>query len=164
MSGLFEDPTFWVAVGTTLFVLLAIRMKVPSMVTTMLDERAAGIKAELDEARRLRQEAEVLLAEYRKKTSNAVQEAQAIVDSAKVSAERLVVEAKAQLAQQLERRAKMAEQKIAQAEADAIAEVRSAATSAAVAAAGDVIAKRMTEGKGDSLIDSAIGELRSKLY
>ena len=67
MSGLFEDPTFWVAVGTTLFVLLAIRMKVPSMVTTMLDERAAGIKAELDEARRLRQEAEVLLAEYRKK-------------------------------------------------------------------------------------------------
>ena len=164
MSGLFEDPTFWVAVGTTLFVLLAIRMKVPSMVTTMLDERAAGIKAELDEARRLRQEAEVLLAEYRKKTSNAVQEAQAIVDSAKVSAERLVVEAKAQLAQQLERRAKMAEQKIAQAEADAIAEVRSAATSAAVAAAGDVIAKRMTEGKGDSLIDSAIGELRSKLH
>ena len=164
MSGLFEDPTFWVAVGTTLFVLLAIRMKVPSMVTTMLDERAAGIKAELDEARRLRQEAEVLLAEYRKKTSNAVQEAQAIVDSAKVSAERLAVEAKAQLAQQLERRAKMAEQKIAQAEADAIAEVRSAATSAAVAAAGDVIAKRMTEGKGDSLIDSAIGELRSKLH
>lgn len=164
MSGLFEDPTFWVAVGTTLFILLAIRMKVPSMVTKVLDDRAAGIKAELDEAKRLRLEAEVLLAEYRKKTANAAQEAQAIIDSAKASAERMAAEAKVQLQQQIERRAKMAEQKIAQAEADAIADVRAAATSIATAASADVIAKRMTENKGDALIDSAIGDLRSKLH
>ncbi|MEQ1756409.1 MAG: F0F1 ATP synthase subunit B [Micropepsaceae bacterium] len=164
MSGLFEDPTFWVAVGTTLFILLAIRMKVPSMVTKMLDDRAAGIKAELDEAKRLRLEAEVLLAEYRKKTSNAAQEAQAIIDGAKASAERMAAEAKVQLQQQIERRAKMAEQKIAQAEADAIADVRAAATSIATAASADVIAKRMTETKGDALIDGAIGDLRSKLH
>lgn len=164
MSGLFEDPTFWVAVGTTLFVLLAIRMKVPSMVTKMLDDRADGIKAELEEAKRLRTEAEVLLAEYRKKTANAAQEAQAIIDNAKASAERMAAEAKVQLEQQIERRAKMAEQKIAQAEADAIADVRAAATSAATAAAADVIAKRMTEAKGDTLIDVAIGDLRSKLH
>lgn len=164
MSGLFEDPTFWVAVGTVLFVLLAIRMKVPGQVAQMLDDRAAGIKAELDEAKRLREEAEVLLAEYRKKTANAAQEAQAIIDSAKSAAERMAVEAKAQLAQQIERRAKMAEQKIAQAESDAIAEVRAAATSAATAAAAEVIAKRMTDAKGDLLIDSAISDLRSKLH
>lgn len=164
MSGLFEDPTFWVAVGTVLFVLLAIRMKVPGQVAQMLDDRAAAIRAELDEAKRLREEAEVLLAEYRKKTANAAQEAQAIIDSAKSAAERMAVEAKAQLAQQIERRAKMAEQKIAQAESDAIAEVRAAATSAATAAAAEVIAKRMTDAKGDLLIDSAISDLRSKLH
>ena len=164
MSGLFGDPTFWVAVGTVLFVLLAIRMKVPAQVAQMLDDRAAGIKAELDEARRLREEAEVLLAEYRRKTSGAAQEAQAIIDNAKTAADRMAVEAKAQLAQQIERRVKMAEQKIAQAEADAIAEVRAAATSAATAAAAEIIAKRMTEAKGDALINSAISDLRSKLH
>lgn len=164
MSGLFEDPTFWVAIGTTLFVLLTIRMKVPTMVTTMLDDRAAAIKAELDEAKRLRQEAEVLLAEYRKKTANAAQEAQAIIESAKASADRMAAEAKVQLAQQIERRAEMAKQKIAQAEADAVAEVRAAATSLATAAAAGVIARQMTEGKGDALIDGAIGDLRSKLH
>ena len=164
MSGLFEDPTFWVAVGTTLFVLLAIRMKVPSMVTKVLDDRGLAIKAELDEAKRLREEAEVLLADYRKKTANAAQEAQAIIDNAKASAERMAAEAKVQLQQQIERRAEMAKQKIAQAEADAVAEVRAAATSLASAAAAGVIAKQMTETKGDALIDGAISDLRSKLH
>jgi len=164
VSGLFEDPTFWVAVGTTLFVLLAIRMKVPSMVTKVLDDRGLAIKAELDEAKRLREEAEVLLADYRKKTANAAQEAQAIIDNAKASAERMAAEAKVQLQQQIERRAEMAKQKIAQAEADAVAEVRAAATSLASAAAAGVIAKQMTETKGDALIDGAISDLRSKLH
>lgn len=164
MSGLFEDPTFWVAVGTTLFVLLVIRLKVPGQVAKMLDDRADGIRAELEEARRLRSEAEVLLTEYRKKTANAAQEAQAIIDNAKASAERMAADAKVQLQQQIERRAKMAEQKIAQAEAEAIADVRAAATTAATAAAGAVIAQRMTESKGDALIDSAIGELKAKLH
>ena len=164
MSGLFEDPTFWVAVGTTLFVLLAIRLKVPGMVTKMLDDRAVAIKAELDEAKRLRAEAEVLLAEYRKKTAGAAQEAQAIIDAAKASADRMAADAKTQLAQQIERRAEMAKQKIAQAEADAVAEIRSAATSLATAAAAGVIAKQMTESKGDALIDGAISDVRTKLH
>lgn len=164
MSGLFEDPTFWVAVGTMLFVLLVIRLKVPGQVAKMLDDRADGIRAELEEARRLRSEAEVLLTEYRKKTANAAQEAQAIIDNAKASAERMAADAKVQLQQQIERRAKMAEQKIAQAEAEAIADVRAAATTVATAAAGAVIAQRMTESKGDALIDSAIGELKAKLH
>lgn len=163
MSGLFEDPTFWVAVGTVLFVLLVIRLKVPGQITQMLDDRASGIRAELDEAKRLRLEAEALLNEYRKKTANAAQEAQAILDNAKASADRMAADAKLQLEQQIERRAKMAEQKIAQAEAEAIAEVRAAATAAATSAASDVIASRMNESKGDALIDGAISDLRSKL-
>lgn len=164
MSGIFADPTFWVAVGTVLFIGLVVWRRVPQMVGKMLDDRAAAIKQELDEAKRLRAEAEVLLNEYRAKTANAGQEAQAIVDAAKVSAERMATDAHAQLAVQIERRAKMAEQKIAQAEAEAIAEVRAAATSVATAAAGAVIGKQMTESKGDTLIDGAIRDLRAKLH
>jgi F-type H+-transporting ATPase subunit b len=161
---MFEDPTFWVAVGTVLFIALVVWRGAPQMVAKMLDDRAAAIRSELDEAKRLRGEAEVLLKEYRAKTANAAQEAQAIVDAAKVSAERMAVDARAQLAVQIERRAKMAEQKIAQAEAEAIADVRAAATRIATAAASDVIGKRMTETKGDALIDGAIRDLRTKLH
>jgi F-type H+-transporting ATPase subunit b len=164
MTGLLGDPTFWVAVGTVLFIGLVVWQRVPQMVAKMLDDRAAAIKSELDEAKRLRAEAETLLAEYRAKTANAAQEAQAILDSAKANAERMAADARAQLAVQIERRAKMAEQKIAQAEAEAIAEVRAAATAVATAAAGTVIGKQMTEAKGDALIDGAIRDLRTKLH
>jgi F-type H+-transporting ATPase subunit b len=164
VSGIFADPKFWVAVGTMLFVLLVLRLKVPGMVAKMLDDRADAIRAELAEAKRLRAEAEALLVDYRKKTAGAAQEAQAIVDGAKAAAERMAADAKLQLQQQIERRAKMAEQKIAQAEAEAIAEVRAAATSAATVAAAAVIGKRMTEGKGDALIDGAIADLGARLH
>jgi F-type H+-transporting ATPase subunit b len=164
MSGLLEDPTFWVAVGTVLFVALVVWQRVPQMVAKMLDDRAAAIKSELDEAKRLREEAEVLLKEYRAKTANAAGEAQAIVEAAKAAAERMAADAHTQLAVQIERRAKMAEQKIAQAEAEAIAEVRAAATRVATAASAEVIGKRMTETKGDALIDGAIRDLGAKLH
>jgi len=160
----FEDPTFWVAVGTVLFVILIVWRRVPQMVAKMLDDRAAAIKAELDEAKRLRTEAEALLKEYRAKTANAAQEAQAIIEAAKEAADRMGADARAQLQVQIERRTKMAEEKIAQAESEAIADVRTAATTAAAAAAGAVIGKGMTEAKGDMLIDTAIRDLRSKLH
>lgn len=164
MTGFFADPTFWVAVGTVLFIAIIVWRRVPQMVAKMLDDRAAGIKNELDEARRLREEAEVLLNEYRAKTANAAQEAQAIIDAAKASAERMAADARAQLAVQIERRGKMAEQKIAQAEAEAIADVRAAATAVAAAAAAEVIGKQTTEAKGDALIETAIRDLRTKLH
>ena len=164
MSEFFQDPTFWVAVSTGLFILLLIWRRVPALVAKMLDDRAAAIKAELDEARRLREEAEALLKQYRAKTANAEQEAKAIIDAAKDTAERMAIDARAQLQLQLERRAKMAEQKIAQAETEAIAEVRAAATAAATAAAAEVIGKRMTEAKGDDLIEASIRDLRTKLH
>ena len=164
MSGLLEDPTFWVAVGTVLFVALVIWQRLPQTVAKMLDDRASAIRAELDEAKRLRGEAEALLKEYRAKTANAAQEAQAIIEAAKAAADRMGTDARAQLQTQIERRAKMAEEKIAQAEAEAIAEVRAAATTAATTAAAQVIGKGMTQAKGDALIDSAIRDLRTKLH
>jgi F-type H+-transporting ATPase subunit b len=164
MPAFMEDPTFWVAVGTVLFIGLVVYMRAPQMIAKLLDDRAAAIKAELAEAKRLREEAEALLKQYRAKTANAEQEAQAIVQAAKEASERAAVDARVQLSQQIERRAKMAEQKIAQAEAEAVAEVRAAATAIATAAAADLIGKRMTEAKGDELIDSAIRDLRTKLH
>lgn len=159
-----EDPTFWVAVGTVIFVCLVVYLKVPGMLAGMLDARAEGIKSELAEAKRLREEAEALMRDYLAKTKNADGEAAAIVAAAKAESERLVAEARVTLEQQIQRRAKMAEEKIAQAEAQAIADVRSAATDAASAAAGEVIRARMTEAKGDALIDASIRDLRAKLH
>ena len=164
MSGLLEDPTFWVSVGTVLFIGLIIWQRVPHMIAKALDDRAAGIRAELDEAKRLREEAEVLLKQYRAKTAGAEQEAKAIIDAAKEAADRMAIDARAQLQQQLERRAKMAEEKIAQAEADAVAEVRAVATAVATTAAAEVIGKRVSEAKGDELIEGAIRDLRTKLH
>jgi len=164
LTGLFEDPTFWVAVGTTIFVVVLIALKVPAMLTGMLDARVEAIRGELTEAKRLREEAETLMREYLAKTANAEAEAAAIVAAAKVESERMMAEARTQLAQQIERRAAMAEQKIAQAEAQAIADVRAAATEAAAAAAGDIIATKMNEAKGDALIDASIRDLRTKLH
>ena len=159
-----EDPTFWVAVGTLIFVAVVIYLKVPRMLAGMLDARADGIRSELAEAKRLREEAEVLMRDYLAKTKNADSEAAAIVAAAKVESERMVAEARVQLEQQIQRRAKLAEDKIAQAEAQAIADVRSAATDAASAAASEVIRARMTETKGDALIDASIRDLRTKLH
>lgn len=159
-----EDPTFWVAVGTVIFVGIAIFLKVPTMLAGMLDARAESIRSELAEAKRLREEAETLMRSYLEKTKNADSESAAIVQAAKVESERMAVEAREQLAQQIQRRAKMAEEKIAQAEAQAVADVRAAATEAASAAAGEVIRARMTETKGDALIDASIRDLRTKLH
>lgn len=159
-----EDPTFWVAVGTVIFVGVVIYLKVPQMLAGMLDARAAAIRNELAEAKRLREEAETLMREYLAKTKNADSEAAAIVAAAKVESERMAAEAREQLAQSITRRAKMAEEKIAQAEAQALADVRAAATDAATAAAGEVIRARMNEAKGDALIDASIRDLRTKLH
>jgi F-type H+-transporting ATPase subunit b len=164
LPAIMEDPTFWVAVGTILFVGLVIYLKVPQMLAAMLDARAAAIRNELAEAKRLREEAEILMREYLAKTKNADSEAAAIVAAAKVESERMAAEARVQLEQQIARRAKLAEEKIAQAEAQAVADVRAAATEAASAAAGEVIRARMNESKGDALIDAAIRDLRSKLH
>lgn len=164
MEHLVQDATFWVAVAMAIFIILMIYLGIPGMIAKMLDARADGIRNELDQARKLRQEAEATLKQYEAKRVEAEQQAQAIVANAKAEAERIATEANAQLQQQIERKTKAAEQKIAQAETSALAEVRAAAASAAVQAAEAVLKRQMSDAKGDALIDAAIRDLRAKLH
>lgn len=157
------EAEFWVAVAFLIFIGILVKAGVPAMITKGLDDRGNRIKAELDEARRLKDEAQKLLAEYQRKRGEAEGEAQAIVASAKVEAERLAAEAKAKSEDFVARRTKMAEQKIAQAEAQAIAEVRAAASDAAVAAA-ETILRDTAKGKvAADLIAQGIKDVKAKL-
>ena len=129
----------WVALGFLLFICLLVYLGAHRRITNSLDARQARIKSELDEAKKLRDEAQALLAEFERKGREAEKEAEAIIASAKTEAERLAVEAKARMEEFVARRTKMAETKIAQAEAQALADVKSAAADAAVAAAERIL-------------------------
>ena len=128
-----------------------------------IDERRDRIKAELDEARRLKEEAQALLAEYQRKQHEAEREAQAIIAGAKAEAERLAAEAKAKMEEFVARRTKMAETKIAQAEAQAVADVRAAAAEAAVAAAEKILSETVKGKVADELIAKGIDDVKGKL-
>ena len=158
-----NDPEVWVAVGFVLFLGILLWQRVPAMVGASLDARSAAIKRELEDARRLRSEAEALLAEYQQKRERAEQEAGIIVSEAKAEAERYALEARASLKAQIERRSRQAEEKIAQAEAQAIAEVRALAADAAVAAAEKLIAARLDDKRSADLIKRSLREIPSKL-
>jgi F-type H+-transporting ATPase subunit b len=161
--GLLRDPEFWVGIGTLIFLGIVLWQKVPAVVARSLDARATAIAKELDDARRLREEAEALLAEYQKKRAGADHEAGVILAEAKAEAERYTVEARAAIKAQIERRGKQAEEKIAQAEAQAVSEVRALAANAAVAAAERLIAARLDDNRAADLVNRAIGEIPSKL-
>jgi F-type H+-transporting ATPase subunit b len=143
-------PEAWVAIGFVCFVALLAYIGAHRKLLDVLDQRQARIKAELDEASRLREEAEAVLAEFERKGRAAESEAAAIIESAKAEAERLAGEAKLRMEDFVARRTKMAEAKIAQAEVQALAEVRSAAADAAVAAAEKLLA---TAAKGKVAVD-----------
>ena len=134
------DATFWAFAAFAVFFALVFYMKAPGKMGSALDKRAEAIKAELDEARRLRDDAQGILAEYQRKRQNAEREAEDIIAQAKAEADRLTEETNASLKEMIERRTKAAEVKIAQAEAQAIADVRAAAADVAVAAAGKIAA------------------------
>ena len=163
MGELLRDPEFWVSIGTLIFLGIVIWKRVPALVTNALDARAAAIANELEEARRLRVEAEALLAEYQKKRAAAEEEAGLILAEAKGEAERYSAESRAAIKAQIERRGKQAEEKIAQAEAQAIAEVRALAADAAIAAAERLIAARLDDNRKADLVKQALGEIPSKL-
>jgi F-type H+-transporting ATPase subunit b len=157
------EAEFWVAVAFVLFLGVLGYFQVHKLILKGIDERRDRIKAELDEARRLKEEAHALLAQYREKQREAEQEASAIIAGAKAEAERLALEAKAKVEDFVARRTKMAESKIAQAEAQALADVRSAAAEAAVAAA-EAILTRTVKGKvADDLIAKGIDDVKRKL-
>jgi F-type H+-transporting ATPase subunit b len=163
MIELINEPETWVAVAFVIFVGILIRMGVPSMLIKHLDDRSTRIRAELDEAVKLRKEAEAVLAEYRRKESEAEKTAAAIIDNARGEAERLAAEAKTKVEDFIARRTKVAETKIAQAEAQALADVRSAAADAAVAAAEKILLDTTRGAAADALVAQGIRDLKAKL-
>jgi F-type H+-transporting ATPase subunit b len=162
MGELLHDHHFWVLVSMVILILLVWK-PASRAITSSLDERAVRIRSELDEARRLREEAEQLLADYQRQEREAVAEAQAIVTHAKEEAERLAAQAASDLEQSLARRQRLAEERIAQAETGAAAEVRAVAVDAAIAAAREIIASDVDERRSGALIDSAIAALPQQL-
>ena len=154
---------FWVAVAFVAFVLVLLYYRVPRLISKALDERAEAIRKELDEARRLREEAQALLADYQKKHRNVGQEADVIVETARREAEALANETRASMTESLERRTRMAEEKIERAEAQALDEVRASAIDVAVAAAEKVLRETMAAGGSASLVDQSIRDLRGRL-
>ena len=160
---MFAEPELWVAVGFVIFVGILVYVGVPKLLTNALDDRARRVQAELDEARRLKEEASRLLAEYQGKQRQAETEAAGIIEGAKAEAERIAAEARVKTEEFVARRRKMAETKIAQAEAQAVAEVRAAAAEAAVAAAEKILSESVKGKVADDLIARGISDVKAKL-
>ena len=160
---LLHDPEFWVGVGFVMVIALLVWKGVPGMVGKMLDQRAAVIAAELEEARRLRAEAAALLADYQRRAAGAEAEARSIVEAAQVEAAQFQKDSRAALEAQIARRAASAQDKIAQAEAHALNEIRGLAADAAVNAAQKLIQARLDEQRASGMIASSIKGLGDKL-
>lgn len=158
-----REPELWVAIGFVLVLAILWWKGVPAMVAKMLDSRAAVISAELAEARRLREEAARLLADYHTKAAGAEREAEAILTEARAEAARFAELSRTDLSAQISRRAQAAQDKIAQAEAAAVQEIRALAADAAVAAAQKLIQARMDEQRAGTLIMQSIKDLGGKL-
>lgn len=153
----------WVAIAFVILMGVFGYVGVHRTILSALDHRANRISNELDDARRLKDEAQALVAEYRARRATAEKEAEEIVASAKAEAERIAAEGKAKMEDFVTRRTKMAETKIAQAEAQALADVRAAAADAAVEAASRIMSNSVKGQAADQLIARGIDEVRSKL-
>lgn len=158
-----SNPEFWVGVAFVGFVALLLYYRVPALAGKALDERATQIRTQLDEARKLKEEAQSLLADYQKRKDQAAQEAEAILTQARNEATALAHETRASLKEMVERRTRIAEEKIARAEAQAVADVRAAAIDVAMSASEKLIAGRLDAEKAGSLVDQSIAELKSRL-
>jgi len=160
---MFEDPETWVAIAFIILMGVFAWLGVHRTVLTALDHRADRIKNELDDARRLKDEAAKVLAEYKAKRATAEREADEIVANAKAEAERIASDAKAKMEDFVARRTKTDESKIALAEAQALADVRAAAADAAVQAASTILSQSVKGSLADDLLAKGIAEVRQKL-
>ena len=158
-----HDPEFCVGVAFVIFIAVLWRAGAFGMIASALDARSARIRQELDEARRLREEAEKVLIEYKKKRGEADAEATAIIAQAQAEAAELTVEAEKRMEEFVARRTKMAEIKIAQAEAQAVSDVRTAAAETAVRAAEQILTDTVKGKAADDLIANAIKDVKSRL-
>ncbi len=157
------EAEFWVAVAFVILMGVFGYFGVHRTILKALDNRRDRIQKELDDARRLKEEASKLVAEYRARRASAEREAEDIITNAKADAERIAAEAKAKMEDFVARRTKTAENKIAQAETQAIADVRAAAAEAAVAAASSIMSQSVKGSVADDLIARGIQDVRSKL-
>ncbi len=160
---MFSNPEFWVAVAFIIMLGIFAYVGAHKTVLSALDHRADRIRAELDDARRLKEEATRVLADYKARRASAEAEARDIVAGAKAEAERIAAEAKAKMEDFVARRTKSAEGKIALAEAQALADVRAAAAEAAVTAASSILSRTVKGQVADDLLAKGIAEVRQKL-
>lgn len=157
-----QDPTNIAFIALAMFLALMVYLKVPTMVLSALDQRSQAIAKELHEARRLHEEAEKLLTDYKAKHALAQTEAKAIVEAAKQQALVVAEETRVAMAAAMARRERQAEERIAQAGQKAANEVRAAAIEAAIAAAERLIRERMNEGAQAALVREGVGEMQRK--
>src|SRR4051812_29022532 len=157
------EPETWVAVAFIILMGVFVWLGVHRTVLTALDHRAERIKAELDDARKLKDEAAKVLAEYKARRATAERDAAEIVANAKAEAERIAADAKTKMEVGGARRTKTAEGKIAMAEAQALADVRAAAADAAVQAASTILSQSVKGSLADDLLAKGIAEVRQKL-
>jgi F-type H+-transporting ATPase subunit b len=160
---MFEDPETWVAIAFVILMGVFAWLGVHRTMFTALDHRSERIRAELDDARRLKDEAAKVLAEYKARRASAEREAEDIVTNARAEAERIAADAKTKMEDFVARRTKTAESKIALAEAQAVADVRAAAAEAAVTAATTILSQSVKGQVADDLLAKGIAEVRQKL-
>ncbi len=158
-----QDPTFWVLVAFVIFIAATAR-PISRLATAGLDKRADKIRADLEEAEKLREEAQDLLAGYQRKQRDAIKEAEAIVAHAREEAERLGRQGREKLEASLERRGKLALERIAQAEAQALDSVRAKTIDMALDATRDFLSHELKGKQADALIKAAIKDLPGKLH
>ena len=158
-----SQATFWVFMGLLAFLGLMVYLKVPSKAASALDKRADDVRSNIEEARKLREEAQALLADYQRKRQEAEEEAKDIIDQAKREAAALGEEAKTRMEEYVERRTKAVEQRIAMAESQALADVRASAVEVASRAAAQIVAAKAEGDVGDKLIDASIAGLKDQL-
>ena len=159
----FAEPEVWVLLAVLTFV-IGVWKPARRVILGGLDARAVRIRDELETARRLRDEAHEALAGYQKQQREAAAGAEAIIAHAKAEAERIAVQAVRNLEETLERRRRLAEERIAQEEAKALAEIRGVTVDVAIAAAREVIIAELDEQRGAALIDAEIAALPQQLH
>ena len=159
-----RNTNFVVIIAFAIFIGIVLYLGVPKMLGGLLDKRAAAIKAELDEAKSLREDAKALLASYEKKQTEVQAQADRILEAAKAEAAAAAEQAKADIVSSVARRLAAAEDQIASAEASAVKEVRDQAIVVAIGAARDIISRQMTEAESNSLIDASIDDVGSKFH
>ena len=160
---MFLEAEFWVAVAFVIFALIVWKVGGFRTMTEGLDQRGKRIRAELDEAKRIREEAAGVLADYKRRRDEAEQEAAAIVASAREEAQRVAEEAQQRMADFVKRRTAAAEAKIAQAETQATAQVRAAAADAAIQVSETILRDKMKGDAAQDLVSRSLGDIRRKL-